>query len=186
MRSSLQTLSPPTRRHVSALAVGIVLSLLAAACGKAPAPKASSSADGGIRYVASTLDGVDISLPATGDRLTLVNVWATWCEPCLDELPLLADIHTELRGPRFSVLAISVDSARNHQRVKDTVRDWELPFPVVHDPDNRIVPTLKVSGYPTSVLIDGHGLEVARREGVLQGATGPFLSQVRAALRERG
>ena len=127
-----------------------------------------------------------MSLPAKGASLTLVNVWATWCEPCLDELPLLAEIHTELRGPTFSVLAISVDSARNNQRVKDTVRDWELPFPVVHDADNRIVTTLKVSGYPTSVLIDGDGLEVARREGVLQGATGPFLSKVRAALRDRG
>ena len=49
-----------------------------------------------------------------------------------------------------------------------------------------IVATRSVAGYQTPVLIDGAGLEVARREGVLQGATGPFLSKVRAALRDRG
>ena len=121
-------------------------------------------------------------MEARAGALTLVNVWATWCEPCVEELPLLASVHRELQGPRFSVLAISVDSARNAGRVKAMVDDWELPFPVIHDADNRIVTTLKVSGYPTSVLVDHRGVEVARREGVLRGPQGAFLSQVRAAV----
>lgn len=165
------------------LSVGVGLFCAVAGCSKTPATKASPAGEDRVRYEATTLDGATFSLEARAGAFTLINVWATWCEPCVEEFPLLAGIHRELHGPRFSVLAVSVDSARNSERVNAMVSDWELPFPVVHDPDNRIVTILKVSGYPTSVLIDHRSVEIARREGVLKGATGPFLSQVRAALR---
>ena len=153
-------------------------------CGKATAPEAAPAEQVRVRYEAQTLDGATFSLAARDGAFTLINVWATWCEPCVDEFPLLAELHRELHGPPFSVVAVSVDSARNGARVKAMVRDWELPFPVVHDPDNRIVTTLRVSGYPTSVLIGPRGVEVARREGALRGASGPFLSLNRGALED--
>lgn len=113
------------------------------------------------------LGGGDFKLEQARGEVLLLNVWATWCKPCRKELPELARLHREL-GPRgFSVVGVSVDPARKKDEVAQMVRELDLPFPVLLDPDNVSVHDWSITGYPTSFVIDKAGGVRWRREGII-------------------
>jgi thiol-disulfide isomerase/thioredoxin len=110
-------------------------------------------------------DGSATTLASFHGRLVLVNFWATWCAPCIKELPALARLQGKLGGPGFTVLALSED-----------LKGWPViaPFlgaqgiatlPVLHDPQGAASRAFKVAGLPTSVLLDRDGRELGRLVG---------------------
>jgi len=85
-------------------------------------------------------------------RVVLVNLWATWCEPCVEEMPSLDRLQAKLGG-RLTVLAISED-----RRGNDVVEKLGLKYLGVYlDPKNAALRDFKVEGLPTSVLIGRDG-----------------------------
>lgn len=94
----------------------------------------------------------------------LINVWATWCEPCRHELPELARLH-EKTGLR--VVAISVDQRVSTAEVRAFADRRKLPFAVWHDPADRVSSLLGVSTLPASFLFAADGKLVWRREGAI-------------------
>ena len=112
-----------------------------------------------------------------------MNVWGLWCAPCVKEMPLLSRVHREWEGSGAIVVAVSVDPMRRADELRAFVEDHALPFPVLHDHESRIATTLNVQGYPTTVLIDRDGREVARSEGILRGDDGPLLTEARARIK---
>jgi len=88
-------------------------------------------------------------------RYVLLNVWATWCVPCREEMPALARLQQKLGGPRFEVIALSVDSG-GVEAVKRFDRSLQVNS------------ALRVVGVPTTVLVDREGREIARHVGSAQ------------------
>ena len=99
------------------------------------------------------------------DRFVLVNLWATWCAPCREEMPALDRLQQKLGGPGFQVLALSVDSggAAVVKRFYDEIGIRSLVIYV--DPAMRAMGTLAVVGIPTTLLLDRQGREIGRRTG---------------------
>lgn len=100
-------------------------------------------------------------------RVLLVNFWATWCAPCIKEMPYLADLQDALSGPGFSVLAISQD--RGGAAVAEPfVRDrLGLPdLPLFYDPKLALGRDMGVRGLPTSFVIDAQGRAVGYLVGL--------------------
>jgi thiol-disulfide isomerase/thioredoxin len=111
-------------------------------------------------------DGAPIQLSAFHGKVVLVNLWATWCAPCVTEMPTLASLQQGMGNKDFKVVAISVDKADAAETAKKELAELSrgnLAF--YHDPKMAIVYPLKARGFPTSILYDREGKELARLAG---------------------
>jgi thiol-disulfide isomerase/thioredoxin len=106
------------------------------------------------------LGGIGVSTEQLMGKVGLINFWASWCAPCQRELPFLARMQEEYGPKGFQVISVNVD------RIPDKARPWisrfNLPFPVMMDPDAEVMGLFDVMAMPTSVLVDmdGNVLEV--------------------------
>jgi thiol-disulfide isomerase/thioredoxin len=112
-------------------------------------------------------DGTMRQLADFRGRPVLVNLWATWCAPCVREMPSLDRLQARL-GDRLTVLAISQDRGGAHV-VDPFVEKLALPkLAIFLDPMDTVGPALEVRGLPTTLLIDGDGRIVAQLEGAAE------------------
>ena len=113
------------------------------------------------RYAAATLAGDSIRIDELEDRVVLVNVWATWCPPCVREMPALQRLHETLGPQGLRVLAVNVDNtafaADPGALVRSFIQEFGLTFDVLLDPDNRIEAAFQVTGLPMTFVIDRRG-----------------------------
>jgi len=143
-----------------------------------PAPLAASGEAGVIRLhaeprpvaVAAFEDGQGRkrALAEFQGKVVLLNVWATWCAPCREEMPALDRLQQKLGGPGFEVLALSIDSggAEAVKRFYDEIGIRSLAIYV--DPSMRATAALGAVGVPTTLLLDAQGREIGRRAGPAQ------------------
>ncbi len=109
----------------------------------------------------------DKTLANFAGKVLVVNFWATWCAPCVKEMPTLDALQAKMGGDGFQVLAISQD--REGARVAKPFaekNEWKnLPF--YAEAPGKFMRDAKLVGLPTSLIIDKNGQEVARAEGEL-------------------
>jgi peroxiredoxin len=120
-------------------------------------------------YTATTFAGDTVSVAAGPGSLTLVNVWATWCTSCREEMADLEAIHRAYASRGLRVIAVSVDGG-NGDRVRRFVQAEGLTFDVAHDPDGRVQQLYRVAAVPETYLISPDGRLVWRQSGGLHGA----------------
>jgi cytochrome c biogenesis protein CcmG, thiol:disulfide interchange protein DsbE len=94
-------------------------------------------------------------------KVVLVNVWASWCPPCVDELPLIERTHEMLRKRGGTVLGINVKE--NSKAALDAVERFGLTFPNLRDRDGSFVREWGQSGYPENFVLDRQGRVAAVR-----------------------
>ena len=113
-------------------------------------------------------------------KAVLVNFWATWCEPCRDELPTIERLRAALAGRPFVVLAVQMGgSARTAQHVAETLA---LRFPLLLDRDSHATTAWGVKILPTSFLIDAQGRVSYRHVGELDWSSAPARRKVEQIL----
>ena len=114
-----------------------------------------------MKFVA--LDGRQVDLSQMKGKVVLVDFWATWCAPCLAELPTLQAL-SEISDPdRISVITVNVRQLKS--QVTRFVAATSLDLPVVLDPKGDISQTFDIRIYPTTLLIDTQGVAQWRIEG---------------------
>jgi uncharacterized protein len=133
-------------------------------------------------YRATTLSGESVAMGGRGGPLTLVNVWATWCTSCREEMQDLSAIHREYAPRGLRVVAVSVD-AGSEALVRRFVQRESLVFPVVHDQAGIIQKQYHVVGVPTSYLIGSDGGVRWRQVGGIHGNLPAVRAEVERALR---
>lgn len=89
-------------------------------------------------------------------QVTLVNIWATWCEPCKKEIPALDTLYRSLRDRGFRIAAVSIDVA-DSSVVRQFIEQFGVAFDVLHDPERRIEQLYRTTGVPESFLVDRDG-----------------------------
>lgn len=119
-----------------------------------------------VGYAARDLENREVRLEAARGRPVLVHRWATWCEPCVAELPNLARLHMETSA-WLGWAAVAVDPHSERGRVRRFVAARRLPFPVWLDPEDRLAARLGGGALPTTYLLDAEGRLVWRHEGRL-------------------
>lgn len=131
-------------------------------------------------------DGGQTSLDAFRGKTLLVNIWATWCVPCREEMPTLDKLQGALGSKDFEVVAINVDTARL-ERAKaflDEIGARRLAF--YSDPKADVFYRLKtagkVTGLPTSILVGRDGCEIATMAGPADWSSADALALIRAAM----
>jgi thiol-disulfide isomerase/thioredoxin len=119
-------------------------------------------------------------------RTLLVNLWATWCAPCRQEMPALDRLQSTLGGPEFEVVAINLDT-RNVEKPRAWLADNGVrSLSYYADPEGRVLPALQKSigvvGLPTSILVDARGCQIATLKGPADWASEDATRLLRAAL----
>jgi cytochrome c biogenesis protein CcmG, thiol:disulfide interchange protein DsbE len=128
-----------------------------ACAGPKPSWRASPLVGKSVELAAKTLDGRDVKLPAPGARVTVVDFWATWCEPCRAQLPELDRLASALREEGVQVYAISFDEDR--AAVEEFVARTPVGFPVLWDKGGgTLAERLELTRLPTTVLLDDAGV----------------------------
>ena len=108
----------------------------------------------------STLDGTPRSLESVRGRLILVHFFATWCEPCRDELAALDRLSVRMKD-RLAILA--VDVGEPEVRVRRFFDKQKVSFPILLDEDRATMKRWAVNAFPTSFLIDGTNADLPIR-----------------------
>jgi len=109
-------------------------------------------------------EGRPASLADFAGKPTLINLWATWCQPCLKEMPSLQRLQAKLAG-RLTIAAVSQDRAGG-KLVNPFVAEHQLQdLKIYLDPKGEVAHAFEVRGLPTSIVIDRTGRVVGRVEG---------------------
>ena len=138
----------------------------------APAPK----------YAATTLAGDSASTTALAGKVVLLNIWATWCAPCRDEIPYLQSLYAKHQGDGLEIIGVSVDARGQDDAIQGFVKDFGMTYPIWRDPDERIQSLYLALGVPASYLIDRHGILRWRRIGIVSETDSSFNSALAQAL----
>ena len=104
------------------------------------------------------LGGGSASLASQKNKVVLINVWATWCVPCLDEMPDLQRLYARMNkdGAPFEILAVSID-ALGADAVRKFVDRFGLTFPILLDPRGSIKKLYRATGVPETFIVDRQG-----------------------------
>ncbi|MBF0488714.1 MAG: TlpA family protein disulfide reductase [Nitrospirae bacterium] len=136
----------------------LILLLATTASAVPPAPWESDEIIGKVApdFTLKTIDGKNFSLSTLKGKTVLINFWATWCPPCVEELPSMNKLYLKYKQKGFEVVAVSLDSST--AKVKKYIVKNPLNFIVLLDPDKRVAKKLyKVSAQPTTYLISSDG-----------------------------
>lgn len=130
-------------------------------------------------------DGRNLTLADFEGRVVLLNIWATWCPPCREEMPTLDALQARLGGSDFHVLPLSIDRAglepvRRFYR-ETGIRNLDLYIAE----DTRAMLALAVVGLPTTILIDRIGRERGRLAGPAEWNSPEAVAQISALIDER-
>ena len=162
-----QKLQPLARGEVAALA---------------PAKSPISLADLSFRDAS----GAERKLGDWGNKTVLLNLWATWCAPCKQEMPALDALQKKLGGDDFEVVAVNIDT-RDPEKAKTWLKDTGIASLAYYaDPSARIFQDLKEKGrafgMPTTLLVDKNGCEVATLAGPAEWASDDAIKFIQTAL----
>ena len=112
------------------------------------------------------LQGTPRTLADYEGKVLLVNIWATWCPPCQEEMPSMQRLREAIPDEDFAILAISVDAPAGESDLFGRVggdleafaREKGLTFRILHDPTGRIQETYQTTGVPESFVVDRNGV----------------------------
>jgi peroxiredoxin len=115
-------------------------------------------------FVVPDLAGRPVQLAALRGKVVFINVWATWCPPCIEEMPTIQRLYERLHDRGVEVLAISID-ALGAQVVAPFMEQYRLTFPALLDPKESIVHLYHTGGVPESFVVDKQGRLVEKVVG---------------------
>ena len=110
------------------------------------------------------LHGQSVQLAALRGKVVFVNVWATWCPPCVEEMPTIQQLYERLHGRGLEVLAVSLD-ALGMQVVGPFMQHYRLTFPTLLDTKSVVQRLYHTTGVPESFVVDKRGILVDKVVG---------------------
>ncbi len=137
------------RQRLFAASLALALSF---ACNHDPGPQVGVPAPG---FTLPDLEGKLHGLSEYRGRVVVLNFWATWCPPCIDEMPSLQRLHQALAERGVAVIAVSVDE--RFSDVPAFARKFGLTFPVLYDQGKKVSRKYQTFKYPETYILDREG-----------------------------
>lgn len=143
-------------------------------------------------FTARNLRGEQVALSGLRGDVVLLNIWATWCPPCREEMPSMQRLHETLGPSGLRVVAVSIDALpgrldlarRPGGDVAAFVREYGLGFAIWHDPSGEIQRIYRTTGIPESFVIGRDGVIVSKVIGATEWDSEARIASLRRLLRE--
>ncbi len=140
-------------------------------------PEAPASVRQGDYLTEFTLPDVQGTMHALPKgEVLLLNFWATWCPPCRREIPSMALLHDKYASRGLKIIAVSVDQRR--EDLVDFMKEYRMPFQVLHDADSAVSRQYGVFRYPESFLIDRDGKVLRHLIGAVDWMSEPIIRTI--------
>jgi thiol-disulfide isomerase/thioredoxin len=137
-------------------------------------------------YAARNLEGDSVSLALLRGKPVLLNVWATWCLPCKEEIPYLETLHGKHAAQGLQIIGVSIDARGDEPKIASFARDFRMSYPIWRDPDERVNSRFLAIGVPSTYLIDRDGVLRWKHLGTLRPSSAGFQAALDEVLREKG
>ena len=135
---------------------------------------------GEVSFVAA--DGATKSLSDWHGKVVLLNIWATWCVPCREEMAMLDKLEAELGGKDFQVVAVNIDRGAADKPKAFLAEIGATHLALYTDPSGKLFSKLKAVGMPTTLLLDREGREIGRLVGPADWDSPDALALIKAAI----
>jgi peroxiredoxin len=133
----------------------------------------------------SAMEGGDVDRETYRGRVVLVNFWATWCPPCVEEMPSLERLHRTLAAEGLVVLGVSIDE--DGGALQSFVRRAGVTFKVLRDPGGRkAAAEWRTTGWPETFVLDGRGRIVRKMIGPARWDTPEAVAWFRDQIKSAG
>lgn len=178
--------SPPPKRLPSALLIivvvaiffGIAMAMIILSNNPQTQSPISAPADNGPTtrfrageaapdFTLNTLDGKPVSLSQLKGKRVLINFWASWCAPCLEEIPALKSAYTDLKAKYPDVEFVGVGYQDKTENLKKFAADKGMQYVILDDKDGKVGDAYRVLGMPTSIFVDSTGIAQHVETGIL-------------------
>ncbi|WP_340152124.1 TlpA disulfide reductase family protein [uncultured Sneathiella sp.] len=130
-------------------------------------------------------EGSDLDLSHWRGKFVLLNIWATWCAPCREEMPTLDSLQQQLGRPDFEVVALSIDRAGVGVIEKFFEEIGIKHLGIYVDQTTKVSTDLGAYGIPTTLLISPEGLELGRLAGPAVWDSPEMISYLRALISQK-
>lgn len=131
-------------------------------------------------------EGKPRSLSDFSGKVVLLNIWATWCVPCREEMPAFDSLETKLGGKDFEVVAVNIDKGGPDKAAAFLKETGATNLALYTDPSGKLFSIVKAVGMPTTLLIDRSGKEIARLVGPADWASPEAVAVMQAAIGAAG
>lgn len=128
------------------------------------------------------LDARPVSLAAMRDTVVVLNVWATWCQPCRLETPELVSLAKTFGSEPVRFVGVSVDSYGAEPEIRDFLKEFNVPYAIWLDPQKDVQAQFLTIGVPETFVIDKQGVIRARQIGGFRAGDSTLVTAIRAAL----
>jgi peroxiredoxin len=179
--------APPARRSPpwplllfasGALIFGLGAAMLIVNTGSQPPPAIGSiSGQGATRarvgnpapaFVLKTLTGETVTLDSLRGKRVLINFWASWCPPCVEETPALIEAYRQLNDPNVAFVGIGTNDSNT--KLAAFAKDYAIPYLVLSDEDGAASDAYGVFAMPTTFFVDSNGVVRALHNGAIDKA----------------
>jgi thiol-disulfide isomerase/thioredoxin len=127
-------------------------------------------------------DGAPKSLSDWHGKVVLLNIWATWCVPCREEMPMLDKLQAELGGNDFQVVVVNIDRGGADKPRSFLAETGATHLGLYTDPTGKLFSKVKAVGMPTTLLLDREGREIGRLVGPADWDSPEALALIKAAI----
>jgi cytochrome c biogenesis protein CcmG/thiol:disulfide interchange protein DsbE len=119
-------------------------------------------------FVLADMEGRSLKLSDLRGKKVLINFWATWCQPCHDEMPELVQKYEEYKDKiAFYGINLTNMEGGNLSEMRNFLQQYHVSYPVLLDKEGRVANQYKIIGIPTTLTIDANGIIVDRFTGSL-------------------
>ncbi len=163
------------RSMLAAVCLALVVPAVAAA---ATSPAGAPAPD----FTLAARDGGKVHLADLRGQVVMINFWATWCGPCRQEMPLLAQLHDRYEPLGFTMLGVNVEP--DSAAAVAWLRNVPVTFPILFDTTSEVAGRFGVEGMPSSVLVDRQGQVRYVHRGYKAGDEAKYADMIRSLVKE--